>query len=77
LSTISGTGWGQSIPIADAQAAANLAAERARVTGMARTLRRPIKFGSITQSRTVIRGWGPWGKSQNQTIMTQTYYYSF
>ncbi|MCX6859528.1 MAG: hypothetical protein NTX70_04775 [Verrucomicrobia bacterium] len=72
ISTISGTGRGQSITAADAQASANLAAERTRLTRQARG---PIRWGSITTSRTLIPGWWPFYQPQYQTIMTQTWSY--
>ena len=70
--TIAGTGRGATIAAANARAAANLAAEKARLIRQARG---PIMWGSVTTSRTLILGWWPLYQSQYQTIMTQTWSY--
>lgn len=69
---ISGTGRGTTIAAANALAAANLAAEKARLIRQARG---PIMWGSVMTSRTLIPGWWPLYQSQYQTIMTQTWSY--
>jgi len=71
-STITGTGIGQSVTVADARAAANLAAERARVT---RSARGPIFWGPVTTQRTLTPGAWPFYQRQYQTVMTQTWSY--
>jgi len=71
-SVITGVGRGQSVVAADAQAAANLAAERARVI---RSARGAIFWGPVTTNRTLIPGRWPFYPSQYQTTMTQTWSY--
>lgn len=70
-STITGIGRGPSVLAADTQATANLAAERARLTAMARG---PIRWGPITRNLTLIPG-GWWSPSQYQVVLTQTWAY--
>jgi len=70
--TIAGTGRGATSAAADAQALANLAIEKARLIRQAKG---PITWGAIKTSRTTIPGWFPLYKTQNQTIMTQTWSY--
>lgn len=71
ISSITGIGRGPSVTAADTQATANLAAERARLTAMARG---PIRWGPITRNLTLIRG-GWWSPSQYQVVLTQTWTY--
>ena len=67
---ISGIGLGTNILAADAAAAANLAAEEARLKAR---WHGQIWLGPVTTIRTLTLNWWPLYTSQYQTIMTRNY----